>query len=54
MVVNGSWLILGGGGFVIMVGCGWWRGSNFVGGLWVVVVVVAVGIEFIYLFILFV
>ena len=36
-LVGGNWLILGGGGFVVVLGCGWWWGSNLVGGLWVVV-----------------
>ena len=59
-MVYGNWLILGDGGFVVVLGCGckvvgfqsigWWWGSDLVGGLWVVVVVVvlAVGFEFIY------
>ena len=36
-MVGGNWLILGGGGFVLVLGCGWWWVSNLVGGLWVVV-----------------
>ena len=49
-MVGGNWLILGGGGFVVMLGCGWWWGSDLVGGLWVL----AMGFEFIYLFVYFI
>ena len=27
-VVGGNWLILGGGGFVVVLGCGWVVGSG--------------------------
>ena len=33
---------------------GWWWGSDLVGGLWVVALVLAVGFEFIYLFVYFI
>ena len=48
MAVGGSWLILGGGGFAVVVGCescdgdggsnvvGWAMGSGGGGGLWAV------------------
>ena len=46
---------MGGGGVPIRwVVYGWSWGSDLVGGLWVVVMVLAVGFGFIYLFILFV
>ena len=55
MAVGGSWLILGGGGFAVVVGCescdgdggsdlvGWGGVGGWVGGWVVVVVVVVVG-----------
>ena len=49
-MVGGNWLILGGGGFVVMLGCGWWWGSDLEDGLWVL----AMGFEFIYLFVYFI
>lgn len=46
---------MGGGGIPIWwVGHGCWWGSDLVGGLWVVVVALAVGFEYIYLFVYFI
>ena len=51
MAVGGSWLILGGGGFAVVVGCESCDGD---GGSDVVVVGGIVGFVFIYLFVFYI